>query len=30
MTESEWKWIEKTQQGEQQGLVMEINVDVLK
>lgn len=30
MTESEWKWIEKTQQGEQQGLVMEINVDVFK
>ncbi|RUP41030.1 MAG: NRDE family protein [Acinetobacter sp.] len=30
MTESEWKWIEKTQHGEQQGLVMEINVDVLK
>ncbi len=30
MTKSEWKWIEKTQQGEQQGLVMEINVDVLK
>ena len=30
MTDSEWKWVEKTQQGEQQGLVMEINVDVLK
>ena len=30
MTGSELKWIEKTQQGEQQGLVMEINVNVLK
>ena len=30
MTESEWKWVEKTQQGERQGDVIEVNIDVLK
>ena len=26
----QWHWLEKTQQGEQQGLMIEINIDVLK
>lgn len=30
MTDSEWKWVEKTQQGEQQGGVVEVKIDLLK
>ncbi len=30
MTDSEWKWVEKTQQGEQQGGVVEVKTDLLK
>ena len=30
MTAQQWQWIEKSQQGEQQGILVEMNVDLLK
>ena len=30
MTAQQWQWIEKSQQGEQQGSLVEMNVDLLK